>query len=201
MAASEGLAAAAAGNDEGPSMHEMEGPRRVLLPCGHRSLGFRRPCRTCSSCSDSAIARLTRSRNGVARCGLPVPIARSQLLRRAGAPRGPPVPIARVQLLRGARSSRSAGPDRSGPAPTRSGCPADPAPIARDPPARDCLASPCLDCSRQLVARPAPTSDRVIARLSTPRNSSPLSETRCELRSPAARRAPGVAPRAGPRSR
>jgi len=118
----------------------------------------------------------------VARCGLPVPIARSR-------------------LLRGARSSRSAGPDRSGPAPTRSGCPADPAPIARDPPARDCLASPCLDCSRQLVARPAPTSDRAIARLSTPRNSSPLSETRCELRSPAARRAPGVAPRAGPRSR
>jgi len=43
--------------------------------------------------------------------------------------------------------------------------------------------------------------DRAIARLSTPRNSSPSSETRCELRSPAARRAPGVAPRAGPRSR
>jgi len=137
----------------------------------------------------------------VARCGLPVPIARVQLLRGAGAPRGLPVPIARVQLLRGARSSRSAGPDCSGPAPTESGCPADLAPIARDPPARDCLASPCLDCSRQLVARPAPTCDRAIARLSTPRNSSPSSETRCEPRSPAARRAPGVAPRAGPRSR
>ena len=59
----------------------------------------------------------------VARCGLPVPIARVQLLRGAGAPRGPPVPIARVQLLRGARSSRSASPDCSGPAPTESGCP------------------------------------------------------------------------------
>jgi hypothetical protein len=67
-------------------MHEMEGPRRVLLPCGRRSLGVHRPCRTCSSCSDPAIARLTRSRNGVARCGLPVPIARVQLLRGAVAP-------------------------------------------------------------------------------------------------------------------
>lgn len=36
---------------------------------------------------------------------------------------GLPVPIARVQLLRGARSSRSASPDCSGPAPTESGCP------------------------------------------------------------------------------
>ena len=171
-----------AGNDEGPSMHEMEGPRRVLLPCGPRSLGFRRPCRTCSSCS---VSRLLASRARGTGCSL----------RSAGPDCSGPAPT------RSGCPSRSAGPDRSGPAPTESGCPADLAPIARDPPARDCLASPCLDCSRQLVARPAPTCDRAIARLSTPRNSSPSSETRCEPRSPAVRRAPGVAPRAGPRSR
>ena len=187
-------------NDEGPSMHEMEGPRRVLLPCGHRSLGFRRPCRTCSSCS---VSRLLASRARGTGCSL----------RSAGPDCSGPAPT------RSGCPSRSAGPDRSGPAPTRSPLlavrqsrllgsssygerlPADLAPIARDPPARDCLASPCLDCSRQLVARPAPTCDRAIARLSTPRNSSPSSETRCEPRSPAAHRAPGVAPRAGPRSR
>ena len=75
-------------------MHEMEGPRRVLLPCGHRSLGARRPCRTCSSRSDR---RLLASRARGTGC-----------------------------------SPRSAGPDRSGPAPTRSGCSSrSPVPIAR----------------------------------------------------------------------
>src|SRR6476661_4486266 len=96
MAASEGLAAAAAGNDEGPSMHEMEGPRRVLLPCGRRSLGVRRPCRTCSACSVLAIARLTRSWNG-----LLVAVCRSRLLRSSSY---------------GERLPRRPGPDRSGPA-------------------------------------------------------------------------------------
>ena len=114
MAASEGLAAAAAGNDEGPSMHEMEGPRRVLLPCGRRSLGVRRPCRTCSACSVLAIARLTRSWNG-----LLVAVCRSRSLGSSSyaelAPRGPPVPIAQVQLLRRAVAPPT-WPDRSGPA-------------------------------------------------------------------------------------
>jgi hypothetical protein len=95
---------------------------RSLLPCGHRSLGVHRPCRTaprrtCPDCSGPA-----RRGTGASR-GPPVPIARVQLLREAGAPRGPPVPIARVQLLRGACSSRSAALDRSSATPTWSGAP------------------------------------------------------------------------------
>jgi len=114
MAASEGLAAAAAGNDEGPSMHEMEGPRRVLLPCGRRSLGVRRPRRTCSSCS---VRRLLASRARGTGCSL----------RSAGPDRSGPAPtrssllaVRRSRLLRsssyGERSPRRPGPDRSGPA-------------------------------------------------------------------------------------
>ena len=139
MAASEGLAAAAAGNDEGPSMHEMEGPRRVLLPCGRRSLGVRRPCRTCSACSVLAIARLTRSWNG-----LLVAVCRSRSLGSSSyaelAPRGPPVPIAQVQLLRRAVAPptwpRSLGTRQRGTASPR------PASIARDSSSRDQLRRP-----------------------------------------------------------
>ncbi len=153
-------------------MHEMEGPRRVLLPCGRRSLGVRRPCRTCSSCS---VSRLLASRARGTGCSLrsagpdcsgPAPTRSGCPSRSAGPDRSGPAPT-RSSLLAVRR------PDRSGPAPTESGCPADLALIARDPPARDCLASPCLDCSGQLVARPAPRRDRAIARLSTPRNPSP----------------------------
>ena len=82
-------------------MHEMEGPRRVLLPCGRRSLGFRRPCRTCSSCS---VSRLLASRARGTGCSL----------RSAGPDCSGPAPT------RSGCPSRSAGPDRSGPAPTRS---------------------------------------------------------------------------------
>ena len=82
-------------------MHEMEGPRRVLLPCGHRSLGFHRPCRTCSSCS---VSRLLASRARGTGCSL----------RSAGPDCSGPAPT------RSGCPSRSAGPDRSGPAPTRS---------------------------------------------------------------------------------
>ena len=85
-------------------MHEMEGPRRVLLPCGHRSLGFRRPCRTCSSCS---VSRLLASRARGTGCSL----------RSAGPDCSGPAPT------RSGCPSRSASPDRSGPAPTESGCP------------------------------------------------------------------------------
>jgi hypothetical protein len=82
-------------------MHEMEGPRRVLLPCFRRSLGVRRPCRTCSSCS---VSRLLASRARGTGCSL----------RSAGPDCSGPAPT------RSGCPSRSAGPDRSGPAPTRS---------------------------------------------------------------------------------
>jgi hypothetical protein len=82
-------------------MHEMEGPRRVLLPCGRRSLGVRRPCRTCSSCS---VSRLLASRARGTGCSL----------RSAGPDCSGPAPT------RSGCPSRTAGPDRSGPAPTRS---------------------------------------------------------------------------------
>jgi hypothetical protein len=82
-------------------MHEMEGPRRVLLPCSHRSLGVRRPCRTCSSCS---VSRLLASRARGTGCSL----------RSAGPDCSGPAPT------RSGCPSRSAGPDRSGPTPTRS---------------------------------------------------------------------------------
>ncbi len=82
-------------------MHEMEGPRRVLLPCGPRSLGVRRPCRTCSSCS---ARRLLAARARGTGCSL----------RSAGSDCSVPAPT------QSGCSSRSAGPDRSGPAPTRS---------------------------------------------------------------------------------
>ena len=158
MAASEGLAAAAAGNDEGPSMHEMEGPRRVLLPCGPRSLGFRRPCRTCSSCSDRRLLA-SRARG----TGLLVAVCRSRLLgpssyaervllavrrsRSLGSssyaeltPRGPPVPIAQVQLLRRVIAPptwpRSLGTRQRGTASPR------PASIAQDSSSRDQLRRP-----------------------------------------------------------
>jgi hypothetical protein len=125
-------------------MHEMEGPRRVLLPCGHRSLGIRRPCRTCSSCSVSAIARLTRSGNG-----LLVAVRRSRSLGSSSyaelAPRGPPVPIARVQLLRRAGApptwSRSLGTRQRGTASPR------PASIAQDSSSRGQLRRAIGDCS------------------------------------------------------
>ena len=98
-------------------------------------------------------SRLLGSSSYVERVPLAVRSSRSlgsQLLREA-ASRGPPVPIARVQLLREARSSRSSGPDRSSPAPSRSGAPPTSSSIAREPPARDCPTSPCPDCSGHVV--------------------------------------------------
>jgi len=96
-------------------MHEMEGPRRVLLPCGRRSLGVRRPCRTCSSCSDSAIARLTRSRNG-----LLVAVCRSRSLGSSAYAERVPLAVRRSRSLGSGsyeeRLPRRPGPDRSGPA-------------------------------------------------------------------------------------
>ncbi len=139
-------------------MHEMEGPRRVLLPCGPRSLGFRRPCRTCSSCSDRRLLA-SRARG----TGLLVAVCRSRLLgpssyaervllavrrsRSLGsssyaelAPRGPPVPIAQVQLLRRAVAPptwpRSLGTRQRGTASPR------PASIAQDSSSRDQLRRP-----------------------------------------------------------
>jgi hypothetical protein len=120
-------------------MHEMEGPRRVLLPCGPRLLGFRRLCRTCSTCSDR---RLLASRARGTGCSL-----RSAGSDRSGpgsyaelAPRGPPVPIARVQLLRRAVAPptrpRSLGTRQRGTASPR------PASIAQDSSSRDQLRRP-----------------------------------------------------------
>jgi hypothetical protein len=120
----------------------------VLLPYGPRSLGFRRPCRTCSSCSDRRLLA-SRARG----TGLLVAVCRFRLLgpssyaervllavrrsRSLGsssyaelAPRGPPVPIAQVQLLRRAVAPptwpRSLGTRQRGTASPR------PASIARD---------------------------------------------------------------------
>ena len=106
------------------------------------------------------------------RRGLPGPIARSRF-PSPDCPSWFPVPIARVQLLRGSpllavRRSRLLGP-----APTESGCPAD---LARSLGTRQRgTASPRTPrLLKTAVARPAPTSRPAIARLSTPRNSSPL---------------------------
>ena len=146
--------------------------RGLAGPAALRSPIARRPP-ALPDCSASYLPRLLGTGTLVERVaprGPPVPIARVQLLRGAGAPRGPlvpiarvqllreaasrgpPVPIARVQLLREARSSRSAGPDCSGPAPTRAVAPPTLSSIARDPPARDCPTSPCPDCSGHVVA-------------------------------------------------
>ena len=112
----------------------------------------------------------------VARCGLPVPIARVQLLRGAGAPRGPPVPIARVQLLRRAVAPptwpRSLGTRQHGTASPR------PASIAQDSSSRGqlrratgrLLACPHLG-THHLLRTPA--ANRGLPLLAAPRESPP----------------------------
>ena len=129
----------------------------------------------------------------VARCGLPVPIARVQLLRGAGAPpvrrsrslgsssyADPLLAVRQSRLLGsgsyGERLPRRPGPDRSGPA--SAGLPR--------------LALPRLLRTARRAARsdvrPGDCSPVHTSELIT------LSGTRCEPRSPAARRAPGVSP-------
>ena len=180
-------------NDEGPSMHELEGPRRSCCPA-------------VIDCSTSAglagllrvvPAPIARDRHGVERVaprGPPVPIARVQLLRGAGASRGPlvpiarvqllreaasrgpPVPIARVQLLREARSPRPSGPDRSSPAPSRSVAP------PTLPRSLEIRLHETAPPRRALIAQDTsswdgcPRCDLAIARPSTPRNPPPLRE-------------------------
>ena len=174
-------------------MHEMEGPRRSCCPAvidRSTSTGLAGLLRVVP-------APIARDRHGVERVaprGPPVPIARVQLLRGAGASRGPlvpiarvqllreaasrgpPVPIARVQLLREARSSRSSGPDRSSPAPSRSGAPPTP------PRSLEIRLHGTAPPRRALIAQDmsswdgCPWCDLAIARPSTPRNPPPLLE-------------------------
>jgi hypothetical protein len=103
-------------NDEGPSMHELEGPRRSCAPCRVMIAHHRPAAPDCSTsrgprslvacCRGTVVPKCPgpdRSGPGppwTVRRGLTRPIARPHVLRRT-APRGFRIPIARVPVLRG----------------------------------------------------------------------------------------------------